>query len=265
MSYKYRIPPYKNSMNNSLENLKEKVSNIFNNKTANNVKKNLEKNIDIVYDFSAKHVLLLFLILIVMILIYVLLNYVLTDCYQKKSLGQYLLDFDLQPCIHKYKPSSYKERKKEEEREVFHIANQDYTYEQAKCKCKAYSGHLATKQEIIEAYNKGADWCTYGWSEGQTAYYPTQKCTRDKLQEGDPKHRYDCGLPGVNGGFFSNPKLKFGINCYGIKPKGRIVKEKAPVCEGRDFCKMRNNYNSAHRLDTDKIAPFNNDQWSVFG
>ena len=85
------------------------------------------------------------------------------------------------------------------------------------------------------------------------------------MQEGDPKHRYDCGLPGVNGGFFANPKLKFGINCYGIKPKGKLVKEKAPICEGQEFCKMTRNYNAAHRLDTDIVAPFNSDQWSRFG
>ena len=40
--------------------------------------------------------------------------------------------------------------------------------------------------------------------EGQTAYYPTQKCTWDKKT---------CGKPGINGGFFSNPYLKFGANC----------------------------------------------------
>ena len=28
-----------------------------------------------------------------------------------------------------------------------------------------------------------------------------------------------CGNPGINGGYFANPDLKFGVNCYGIKPK----------------------------------------------
>jgi hypothetical protein len=193
-----------------------------------------------------------------------ILYYIFTDCYDKKSLGQYLLDMDFEPCIYKYNPSGYKERKIEKEKEVFNIANQDYTYEQAKCKCAAYNGRLATKDEIIDAYNKGADWCTYGWSEGQTAYYPTQKCTWDKLQEGNPKNKYDCGMPGINGGFFSNPKLKFGINCYGIKPKGSVVKEKVPICEGQDFCKMNTNYNASHKLDTDEIASFNENQWSIY-
>jgi hypothetical protein len=27
-----------------------------------------------------------------------------------------------------------------------------------------------------------------------------------------------CGRPGVNGGYF-DPTMKFGVNCYGVKPK----------------------------------------------
>ncbi len=287
MSYKYTIPSFKNSKANNVKtdngflgNMREKVSNIFNNKNVNEAAKKLNNNTqknttkisnkisqvvsDVKGGFGIKHLLLLLLILVILTLIVVILYYVLMDCYDKKPLTQYLLDADLEPCATKYKPSSYKERVLEDEKEVFHLSNQDYTYEQAKCKCKAYSGRLATKQEIIEAYNKGAEWCSYGWSEGQTAYYPTQKCTWDKMQDGDPKHRYDCGMPGINGGFFSNPKLKFGINCYGIKPKGKIVKEKVAVCKGKDFCRMNVNYNSAHKLETDQVAPFNSNQWSQF-
>ena len=36
----------------------------------------------------------------------------------------------------------------------------------------------------------------------------------------DPKTKFNCGKPGINGGYFDNPKLRFGINCYGIKPEG---------------------------------------------
>ena len=40
---------------------------------------------------------------------------------KKKSFGNYLTSFDItSPCINKYKPASYKERKLEDEREVFH-------------------------------------------------------------------------------------------------------------------------------------------------
>ena len=29
----------------------------------------------------------------------------------------------------------------------------------------------------------------------------------------------ECGKPGINGGDFSDPKMKFGVNCYGVKPE----------------------------------------------
>ena len=148
--------------------------------------------------------------------------------------------------------------KLEKPEQVFHIGNQDYTYKQAKCKCESYNAKLATYGQIVDAYNKGADWCSYGWSEGQTAYYPTQKCSWLKKSK---KERKSCGKPGVNGGFFSDPYIKFGVNCYGKKPEGEIVKMKHPECK-QDFCAMPQNYNANHRLDTDEIAPFNQDKWS---
>jgi hypothetical protein len=58
--------------------------------------------------------------------------------------------------------------------------------------------------------------------------------------------------------------LKFGVNCYGVKPKGKVVREKAAICEGKDFCGMRENYNAAHRLGGDNLSPFNENQWSRF-
>ena len=32
-------------------------------------------------------------------------------------------------------------------------------------------------------------------------------------------HENDCGRPGINGGFIDNPNARFGVNCYGHKPK----------------------------------------------
>ena len=158
-----------------------------------------------------------------------------------------------------------------EKKEVFHIANQDYTYDQAKCKCESYNAKLATKNDMTNAYNNGANWCTYGWSEGQNAYYPVQQCDWDILQEElkeypkgsmERKKRY-CGNPGLNGGYFPNPKLKFGVNCYGVKPKGKTgSKLKTPYCPPVNFCKLDANFEASHKLDTDEISPFNNDKWS---
>lgn len=147
-----------------------------------------------------------------------------------------------------------------EKKQVFHISNQDYTYEQAKCKCASYDAKLATYAQMVNAYNNGAEWCSYGWSQGQTAYYPTQKCTWEKKSE---KERKKCGKPGINGGFFSDPFLKFGVNCYGKKPEGEVVKLKDKKCPAEDYCKRTENAYANKRLPTDQIAPFNSNQWSI--
>lgn len=107
-----------------------------------------------------------------------------------------------------------KEVKKEE---VFNISNNLYSYHDAGAVCKAMGSRLATYDEIEDAYNSGAEWSTYGWSDGQHAYFPTQKETWNKLQK-IKGHEHDLGRPGVNGGYFSNPNVRFGVNCYGVKP-----------------------------------------------
>jgi hypothetical protein len=145
--------------------------------------------------------------------------------------------------------------------QVFNIANQDYTYDQARCKCASYNAKLATYEQVVEAYNKGAEWCAYGWSEGQNAFYPTQKCTWDALQE-EEHTKNNCGKPGINGGFFADPNIKFGANCYGKKPEGKIVKIKKPSCGRSDnICGVKANKFATKRLSTDEISPFNENSW----
>jgi hypothetical protein len=146
--------------------------------------------------------------------------------------------------------------------QVFHISNQNYTYDEARCKCGSYDAKLATYPQIVESYNKGAEWCSYGWSEGQTAYYPTQKCNWEKKSK---KEREECGKPGINGGFFSDKKLRFGVNCFGKKPEGKIIKIKDDKCGSEDGGGNgeKCSYNSNNRLETDEIAPFNDNTWSA--
>lgn len=103
-------------------------------------------------------------------------------------------------------------------KEVFNIANDKYTYTDAEPLCKAFGAELATYDQVKDAWNKGADWCNYGWVKGQAAVYPTQQASYDKLQAGPEDQRMSCGVPGVNGGYFDNPELRFGVNCYGSKP-----------------------------------------------
>ena len=105
--------------------------------------------------------------------------------------------------------------------EVFHIDDSQFTYADAPAVCAAYGAELATLEQIIDAYNHGAEWCGYGWSAGGFALYPTQKATWQALQaEPDTVKRTACGRPGVNGGYF-DPNTKFGVNCFGFKPLGK--------------------------------------------
>lgn len=104
-----------------------------------------------------------------------------------------------------------------DQNEVFNIAGNHFTYEDAQTICSAYDSKIATYDQIEEAYNQGAEWCNYGWSEGQMAFFPTQKDTWNKLQK-HPSTANNCGRPGVNGGYMKNPNLRFGVNCFGKKP-----------------------------------------------
>ena len=57
-----------------------------------------------------------------------------------------------------------------------------------------------------DAYEDGADWCSYGWSEDQMAFFPTQKEKWKKLQKIEG-HKHDCGRPGINGGYIATLML----------------------------------------------------------
>ena len=61
------------------------------------------------------------------------------------------------------------------EKQVFHIPDNKYTYNDAKAVCAAYGANLADYSQIESAYRDGGEWCGYGWSENQMALYPTIK------------------------------------------------------------------------------------------
>jgi hypothetical protein len=103
-------------------------------------------------------------------------------------------------------------------KEVFNVSSNRYMYEDAEPLCRALGAELATYDQVKAAFDSGADWCNYGWTKGQLALYPTQKGTYDKLQLGPAEQKLACGRPGLNGGYFDNSELRFGVNCYGIKP-----------------------------------------------
>lgn len=124
--------------------------------------------------------------------------------------------------------------------EVFNVNNNLYTYDDAKAICQSYNAKLATYDQVEKAYNNGAEWCNYGWSDGQMALFPTQKDTWEKLQKLDEgvcddneKKGNNCGRPGVNGGYIANPYVKFGVNCFGKKPAAN-EKDLIRMAENKD-------------------------------
>jgi hypothetical protein len=143
---------------------------------------------------------------------------------------------------------------------VFNISQNIYTYYDAPAVCKAFNSTLATYDQLKEAHNSGADWCNYGWIEGQQAVFPTQKSTYEKLQRGKPELRKSCGKPGINGGFFDNPELRFGVNCYGVRPAKNIEEESQvaipPSADEIEFDKKVQRYRD--NIDKITIMPFSN-------
>lgn len=156
--------------------------------------------------------------------------------------------------------------------QVFNISNNLYTYEDAQAICKSYGARLATYDDMEKAYEDGAEWCNYGWSDGQMIYYPTQQETWDKLQK-NPNKKNNCGRPGINGGYMKNPYLRFGVNCYGKKPEPSsqdltLMKQKkdllTPSTPADALMDKKVKYwmdNSANLL---KINSFNHDKWSEY-
>ena len=151
--------------------------------------------------------------------------------------------------------------------QVFHIPGNDYVYEDAKAVCKAYGARLATYDEVESSYNKGAEWCSYGWSEDQLALYPTQKATYKELQKIEG-HENDCGRPGINGGYIDNKAVRFGVNCYGSKPKITALERdimnnqtKYPKTTKDLAREKRTKYWTQHIKDI-ILSPFNYDSWN---
>ena len=152
-------------------------------------------------------------------------------------------------------------------KQVFNIPENTFVYPDAKALCKAYGARLATYKEVEESYEDGGEWCNYGWSDGQMALFPTQQKTFDGLQKIEG-HENDCGRPGINGGYISNPALKFGVNCYGYKPRMTPVEEELmetvpiyPKTLKDQAMESRVNY-WKDKLSSVLVSPFNHKNWS---
>ena len=154
-------------------------------------------------------------------------------------------------------------------KQVFNIPGNYYDYENAKAICQAYGADLATYDQIEKSYNNGAEWCNYGWSANQLALFPTQKQTYDNLQT-IPGHENDCGRTGINGGYIANKKIKFGVNCYGYKPKitqeeQELMNTSTPYPQTtKDIAFQKRVDFWKNKVDDILVSPFNQDSWSSF-
>jgi hypothetical protein len=146
--------------------------------------------------------------------------------------------------------------------EVFHVESNEYSYDDAKGVCELLGSRLATYEEVERAYQNGANWCSYGWSDEQLALFPIQKSLYNELKT-IPGHQHDCGRPGVNGGYIEDSQTKFGINCYGKKPymtdkDAEFMKNYTytPTMSPEDQSKINDTVNNI------LLAPFSKDKWS---
>ena len=155
-------------------------------------------------------------------------------------------------------------------KQVFHVPGNKYNYNNADALCKAYGARLANYNEIEDAYKNGAEWCSYGWSSDQMALFPTQKKTWKYLQTVEG-HENDCGRPGINGGYIDNENVRFGVNCFGYKPKR--TEEEAELMELNSiYPKSAEDVAEDKRIDYWRnkvneiiVAPFNRTVWSYIG
>ena len=159
-----------------------------------------------------------------------------------------------------------------DDKEVYNVSNNLYSYDDAPYVCKALGGRLATYDEVEKSYNNGGEWCNYGWTADQMALFPTQKETWNELQTNED-YKHACGRPGVNGGFIANPNIKYGVNCYGKKPRPTEMEEKmleakkdSVVPRSREQVKMdrRVEFWKENAEKLLNINSFNKDKWSRY-
>ena len=152
--------------------------------------------------------------------------------------------------------------------QVFNISENQFSYPDAKAVCSAYGARLANYTELEEAYGNGADWCNYGWSDGQMALFPTQQKTFDQLQKIEG-HENDCGRPGINGGYMTNQALRFGVNCFGYKPRmtdeeeERMANDPIYPKTKKDIAMEQRVQYWKDQLSSILVNPFNYKNWSA--
>ena len=273
----------KNSANNSVKNVAVNSFNLAKNATAETF------NVSQKLGGSIVQIILIALVVVVIVIFAVYwksINKSLTDIYEyvRQAFGGKKVPIESkdinedEKTVHN-KPQDPREAPRDQKsmvekvlpghQEVFNISKNSYTYYDAEPLCKALNAELATYEQVKQAYAQGAEWCNYGWVKGQMAVYPTQKGTFDTLQSGPENQRMSCGKPGLNGGYFDNPELRYGVNCYGVKPDQKAhdatavaAGDGAPLSPGgleqeKKVAKYRGETNYI------SVLPWNKSSWSA--
>ena len=154
-----------------------------------------------------------------------------------------------------------------DKKEVYHIPGNRFTYHDAKAVCNAFDSELANYDQLNSSLESGSNWCSYGWTKDQLGLYPTSQNHFKKMQKREG-HEYECGLPGINGGYVSNPHTKLGANCYGIKPP--ITRKEQKLMDRnniypeskKDKCERKKLRNFRKYLKDIDLSPFNMNEWN---
>lgn len=155
------------------------------------------------------------------------------------------------------------------ENEVFNVDKNLFEFKEAEAVCKYYNAELATYDQVKQAYDKGANWCNYGWVKTGQAVYPIQKDFYDKLSEEQKKNNH-CGPgPGIVGGFMPSHSIRLGVNCYGKKPDAdpnRILSVDADTDKFIDNEKNQLANQIANKIYENKVdfKPFSDSSYSTF-
>jgi hypothetical protein len=154
-----------------------------------------------------------------------LLNYQ-EDTDEDKELGELLKDDIKLADSNLCEPPKIKEDIKlaspdPDGREVFIVGAGKYGFLESKAVCEKLGSRLASEEEVNRAHKLGANWCDYGWVDGQKAFFTVQEDFHKLMDcKKKPNSANPCGKKqGVHGGKMFNPDLKYGATCFGFKPQ----------------------------------------------
>jgi hypothetical protein len=208
--------------------------------------------------FIKKHILVFSILLLSIFLLTITIIYIILPKFKKSPIPSET------PPVPAAEPPAELNIPLLSKKEVFHVGDNVFTYDESKAVCKSLDSKLATYDQVVDAYKNGADWCSYGWSEDQMALFPTQKKTWDELQKAPNDRKSDCGSIGINGGYFEDKNLKLGANCYGAKRP----KDEGSENTHDDYLSQKKKYddellNYFKKSNADyTVIPHNRQKWS---